>query len=62
MQVNRCVTVTLSVNKLGLNSSVVRGLAQYARGPGFESKLRLDISPPVTFVAKFLDIVLHATI
>ena len=31
-----------------LNSSVVRALARYARGPRFESYYRHDFSPPVT--------------
>lgn len=39
----------LSNYTLSLNSSVVRALAWYASGPGFESRLRLDLSPPVTF-------------
>ena len=32
-----------------------RALARYARGPGFESRLRLDFSPPVTFGAQRLE-------
>lgn len=39
--------VRLLVNILGLSSSEARALAQYARGPGLESWLRLDLSPPV---------------
>ena len=38
-----------SVKISGLNSSVGRALARYARGPGFESRLRLDFSPPATW-------------
>lgn len=37
-----------SVNISGLNSSVLRALARYSIGPGFESRLRRDFSPPVT--------------
>ena len=48
---NQCVIrylfVRESVNISGLNNSVARLLARYARGPGFESQLRLDFSPPV---------------
>lgn len=36
----------------GLKSSVVRVLAQNARGPGFESGLRLEFLPPVTYKRK----------
>eukprot|EP00105_Crassostrea_gigas_P045557 XP_019929705.1 PREDICTED: uncharacterized protein LOC109620862 [Crassostrea gigas] len=42
----------LSVYRVSCNSSVVRALARYARDPGFESRLRLDFSPPVTFGAQ----------
>ena len=37
-----------SVKISSLNSSVDWALAWYARGPGFESRLRLDFSQPVT--------------
>ena len=42
------------VNIAGLNSSVVRALAWYARGTGFEFRLRFDFSPPVTFMYTLL--------
>ena len=37
-----------SINISGLNSSVIRALAQYAKGTGFESQFRLNFLPPVT--------------
>lgn len=50
--VTRLTDVWLSVNISGHNSSVVRALVLvlFARGPGLEFRLRLDFSPPVTFV------------
>lgn len=39
----------MSVNISYVNRSVVRALAKYARGPGFESRLMRDFSAPVTF-------------
>lgn len=38
------------VNILGLNSSLVRALARYARDHGFETRLRHDFSAPVTIL------------
>lgn len=46
--VTRLTGVWLAVNISGLNISVVWVLALYAKGPGFESRLRFDFSPPVT--------------
>ena len=37
-----------SINISGLNSSVIRALAQYAKGTGFESRFRLNFLSPVT--------------
>lgn len=42
--------VWLSVNVSGLNSSVVRALAWYARSLGFKSQLRLDFSPCTCYI------------
>lgn len=39
--------VWMSVNISGLNSLVVRVLSRYARGPGYESRFRLNFLPPV---------------
>lgn len=36
------------------NNSVVRELAQYTRGPVFESNLRLGFSPPVRSICSFI--------
>lgn len=36
------------------NNSVVRELAQYSRGPVFESNLRLGFSPPVRSICSFI--------
>lgn len=43
----RFTDVWLSVNTSDLSSSVVRVLGWYAKGPGLESWLKLDFSPPV---------------
>ena len=42
--------VKFVVCSVSLNSSVVRVLARYARDPGFDSQLRHDFSPPVSFI------------
>lgn len=39
----------LPVNMSGLKSSVVKSLVWFARGHGFESRLRHEFSPPATF-------------
>lgn len=42
----------MSVSISGLNNSVIRALAQYGRGPGFESQLRCDSHTPVNSETK----------
>ena len=49
-RVSRRVKVSQNIGQL--SSSVEKALAHYARGPGLHSRMRLDVSPPMTLGAE----------